>query len=231
MASHAENLSAALSVAADSISESTQRVVSINLKLWVSKLHYLTLIFGLNFFLKCVLFLLVFTLTWYLERLLWDPCFRSMGCYFWRSYCIFAIYLWSKQVRIFIYRHLTSVFYIYDWNRSVSSVYQHLSSMSYFYRLRGLESPSYSPLVAMFLKGLKRQHLTISGPASRAKPMTVEILKKLYDYLNESPRSLRIWRTIWRIHLAFYCLLRWDDVCRLTVSLNYFSCYKFFVLI
>jgi len=63
MASHAENLSAALSVAADSISESTQRVVSINLKLWVSKLHYLTLIFGLNFFLKCVLFLLVFTLT------------------------------------------------------------------------------------------------------------------------------------------------------------------------
>jgi len=108
--------------------------------------------------------------------------------------------------------------HIYDRSRSVSAVYQHLSSVSFFYRLRGLESPSYSPLVGMYLKGLKRQHLTITGPASRAKPMTVEILKKLYNYLNESPRSLRIWRTIWRIHLAFFCLLRWDDVCRLTVS-------------
>jgi hypothetical protein len=69
----------------------------------------------------------------------------------------------------------------------------------------------------MYMKGLKREKLTLAAPVKRAKPMTTEILGKLIDYLRAAPRGLRIWRTVWRMNLAFYCLLRWDDVQRLEV--------------
>jgi hypothetical protein len=69
----------------------------------------------------------------------------------------------------------------------------------------------------MYMKGLKREKLTLSAPVKRAKPMTSEILGLLIDYLHAEPRGLRIWRTVWRMNLAFYCLLRWDDVQRLEV--------------
>jgi hypothetical protein len=48
--------------------------------------------------------------------------------------------------------------------------------------------------------------------------MTKEVLASLIEYLYAEPRSLRVWRTVWRVNLAFYALLRWDDVCRLQVN-------------
>ncbi len=107
---------------------------------------------------------------------------------------------------------------IYRDNKSVSSVYQNLSSIAYFYKLKGLESPSNGHFVSMYMKGLKRQHLTLSAPVARAKPITIDHLKALIDHLADAPRpGLRIWRTVWRMNVAFYCMLRWDDVCRLKV--------------
>ena len=105
----------------------------------------------------------------------------------------------------------------YTKSSSGAVVYQRMSSVSYFYRLKGLESPSHNPLVQMYLKGLKRRQLHLGGPVHRAKPLTKDQLAQLNDYLISGERSLREWRTIWRINLAFYCLLRWDDVCRLLV--------------
>jgi hypothetical protein len=72
-------------------------------------------------------------------------------------------------------------------------------------------------LVTMFMKGLKRRRLTENPHVQRAKPLTKDVLAKLNTYLLEAPRTLRQWRTIWRVNLAFMCLLRWDDVCRLQV--------------
>ncbi len=105
---------------------------------------------------------------------------------------------------------------------SYSSVYTHLSSISYHFRLEDLPSPTSGPLVSMYLKGLKRKNVEKRLVTRRAKPLTKEILKKMIDllYSREKEHSLRVWRTVWRVNLAFYALLRWDDVCRLRVSLT-----------
>lgn len=95
-----------------------------------------------------------------------------------------------------------------------------MSTVSYYYRLKGLVSPSTGPAVAMYLRGLKRCHLEDGPGTRRAKPLTKANLKLLNKFLRSGSRSLRYWRTIWRINLCFYCLLRWDDVCRLKVWPN-----------
>ena len=105
-------------------------------------------------------------------------------------------------------------------------VYQRLSSVSYFYRLKGLVSPSTGPSVGMYLKGLKRRQLASGMLVRRARPLTKTQLRLLNEYLTSGDRSLREWRTIWRINLAFYCLLRWDDVCRLKVSFTFLTILK-----
>jgi hypothetical protein len=73
----------------------------------------------------------------------------------------------------------------------------------------------------MFMRGLKRKSITDNPPVQRAKILTKEDLCRVNDFLlsRENP-SLRQWRTVWRMNLAFMCLLRWDDVCRLRVSLH-----------
>lgn len=105
----------------------------------------------------------------------------------------------------------------YDETHSVPVVYQRLSSVSYFYRLKGLVSPSFSASVQMYMKGLRRCQLERSAQVRRAKPLTKSVLHQLNQYLQAGPRTLRDWRTVWRINLAFYGLLCWDDVMRLKV--------------
>jgi hypothetical protein len=103
----------------------------------------------------------------------------------WKGYCRrFDVSVWGASPEDLI-SYLQGV---YSRCHSVSTVYQHLSSVSYFYRLKGLESPSNNPLVAMYMKGLKREKLTVSAPVKRAKPMTSEILGRLIDYLLAAPR-------------------------------------------
>jgi len=104
---------------------------------------------------------------------------------------------------------------VHQRSRSLSNVTQCMSAVAYYYRLRGLPSPSDNSLVGMYLRGVKRKSL--ENQPKRAVPMTRQILARLNAYLYSGDRSLRIWRTIWRINLMFRCLLRWDDVYRLKV--------------
>lgn len=90
-----------------------------------------------------------------------------------------------------------------------------MSAVSYFYQLRGLVSPSTGPVVRMYLRGLKRRQLETGSSIRRAKPLTKENMMCVVDYLMTGDRSLRDWRTVWRMNLAFY---GWDDVSRLLVS-------------
>jgi len=98
-------------------------------------------------------------------------------------------------------------------------VYQHSSSIAYNYRLNGLRSPTESPLITMFMKGLKRKTLLTKSAPKQAVPMTRDVLDKLNQYILSGTHTLREWRTIWRINVMFNCMLRWDDICRLQVSL------------
>jgi len=88
------------------------------------------------------------------------------------------------------------------------------------------------------MKGIKRR--TLDRQPRRAVPMTVEVLSRLNAFLYSGSsllyisapfdlicnfsfligdRSIRVWRTVWRVNVMFRCLLRWDDIHRLRVSL------------
>jgi len=106
---------------------------------------------------------------------------------------------------------------VYRRRRSESNVTQHMSAVSHFYRMKGLASPSHGEPVKMFMRGLKRASLEARVEVKRAKPMTREVLHRLNVYLEQPGRTLREWRTIWRINVMFVLMLRWDDLCRLQV--------------
>jgi len=98
---------------------------------------------------------------------------------------------------------------------TVNVVYNHLSAISYYHRIELLPSPSDNEHVTMFMRGLKRIELeNAPQPVSRAKALTPEVLLKLAT-LSEQPLSLRNMRTLWRIFVCYFCLLRWDDVKKL----------------
>jgi len=98
-------------------------------------------------------------------------------------------------------------------SESVSTGYTHLSAIAFFYRVEGLNSPTEDKQVQMYMRGLKRNNL--GKPIKQALPMTVAILKALRDLLTPAA-SLVTWRTVWRAHVEFLLILRFDDVKRLT---------------
>jgi len=93
------------------------------------------------------------------------------------------------------------------------------------------------------MKGIKRR--TLDRQPRRALPLSVAVLSRLNAYLYSGlcfshvdwffsgllvsflgDRSLRIWRTIWRVNVMFRCLLRWDDMYRLKVIIRFsFICF------
>jgi len=50
----------------------------------------------------------------------------------------------------------------------------------------------------------------------RAKPITMAMLSEAVQLLDQHT-SLRIWRTVWRMMVCYFCFLRFDDVRRLKV--------------
>jgi len=66
----------------------------------------------------------------------------------------------------------------------------------------------------MYMKGLKRRK--INGPVKRALAMSKEILRDMRKKLRQDNVNLVTWRTVWRAHVEFALMLRFDDVKRLT---------------
>jgi hypothetical protein len=97
-------------------------------------------------------------------------------------------------------------------------LYIHTSAIAYKYRLKRLASPTNDPLVGMYLKGLRRGEKNAQKKSKQAKPVTQDLLRRLNDFIYRGEPSLRMWRSVWRINVAFYCLLRWDDLKRLKVN-------------
>lgn len=96
---------------------------------------------------------------------------------------------------------------------SAATAYSHLSAVAYHYRINGKASITEHVNVSMYLKGLKRRGL--KKPVKRATPMTTEILADLRKLVApERAPNLVTWRTVWRIHVEFALMLRFDDVKR-----------------
>jgi len=96
----------------------------------------------------------------------------------------------------------------------LSRLYVHLSAISHFYRSKGLDSPCDNSRVKMMMRGIKRQE-SLDVPVRRVKPLTVQILSEALTLLTDD--SLVTWRTVWRMHITFFCFLRFDDLKRLKV--------------
>lgn len=103
-----------------------------------------------------------------------------------------------------------------NFSDGVSTAYTHLSAVGYYYRINGLPSLTESTSVHMYMKGLKRRH--INTPVNRALAMSKEILSAMRNLLKSGAANLVLWRTVWRAHVEFALMLRFDDVKRLTRS-------------
>lgn len=133
----------------------------------------------------------------------------------WTNYCQqHGLDLWTLTPEDFL-GFLQSV---YLRCASLSNVYQHLSSIAYFYRLKGLDSPSEAKLVTMYMKALKRRHVLRPSGTKRAQPLLRPEVDSLGELLLDPAQTLRVWRTVWRVHIMFYCMLRWSDLAPLEVK-------------
>jgi len=111
--------------------------------------------------------------------------------------------------------HLLGYLAMVSESSSVNVVYHHISALNYFHRVELLPAVSDDELVSIFMRGLKRMELEKEPPSiTRAKPMTPEVLLKLVALVDDGI-SLKNFRTVWRIFICYYCLLRWDDVRKL----------------
>lgn len=73
--------------------------------------------------------------------------------------------------------------------------------------------------------GLKRRDLTRT--VRRAKPLTSEVLTNLRTLLEPGKNpNLVTWRTVWRAHMEFGLILRFDDVKRLKVMMLLCTIFK-----
>jgi len=103
--------------------------------------------------------------------------------------------------------------------KSVSTVEAAYAAISHAHRMKNFESLTSEPAVALLMRSIRRQ---FQKPRKTVKPITTEILKSMMDNLYQPchgadglAASLILWRTTWRIVLAFYLFARFDDMSRL----------------
>ena len=99
--------------------------------------------------------------------------------------------------------------------RAFSTLPPILSAISHFHSRYYLSSPTTSRSVPRSLEGAKR---LFGSPSVSRKIITKSILHSLISLTFQSNLSFVFFRTIWRITIEFYGLLRFSEVSNLTFS-------------
>ena len=97
--------------------------------------------------------------------------------------------------------------------RAFSTLPSILASISHFHCRSYFSSPTTSRSVTRALQGAKRVY---GSPSISRKIITKDILSSLHALTLRSDVSFIILRTVWRIFLEFYGLLRFSEVSQLT---------------
>ena len=97
--------------------------------------------------------------------------------------------------------------------RAMSTLVPALSAISHFHSKFHFDSPTVSKAITRALEGAKRSH---GRPSVSVKIFTIEHLKKLSNLAYSPSCSLIFLRTIWRIFIEFFGLLRFNEVANLT---------------
>ncbi len=103
--------------------------------------------------------------------------------------------------------------------RSVSTVEAVCAAISHAHHCLNLESPTSGPAVSLLMRSVRRRFMK---PVRSVKPLTSEMLRAMLDHLYQPSHGhdgldapLVLWRTTWRITLAYYLFARFDDMSRL----------------
>ena len=100
-------------------------------------------------------------------------------------------------------------------DRAMSTLPQILAAIAHFHSRAHLTSPTQSSSVQRALEGAKRG---FGAPSKPRKIMTPEILRAVIN-LTRSPSSTFVTlRTVWRLLIEFYALLRFREVAELTLQ-------------
>ena len=91
--------------------------------------------------------------------------------------------------------------------QSVAAVNTLAAAISHHHTKRFLVSPTENKTVRLLLDSIKKNY---TKAASQKKVFTKDILKRARERSVEAGRLWR-WRTTWRMHIAFYAMLRWDE--------------------
>ena len=100
-------------------------------------------------------------------------------------------------------------------NRAMSTLPQVLSAISHFHSKAHYPSPAASKAISRALEGAKR---SFGKPSTSVNVITVDHLHALSALAYKPSCSLVVLRTVWRIFIEFYGLLRSNEVAQLTFS-------------
>ena len=100
-------------------------------------------------------------------------------------------------------------------NRAMSTLPQALSAISHYHSKAHYVSPTTSKSISRALEGAKR---SFGKPSASVNVITIDHLHALSALAYKPSCSLVVLRTIWRIFIEFYGLLRFNEVAQLTFS-------------
>ena len=98
---------------------------------------------------------------------------------------------------------------------SISRINMLVAAVSDRHLSEYLPTPTADPSFRRLLTGIRRQ---LFRPAVSKEPLTLEILQEAYDLLEGSGGRLQDWRTLVRMNLQYYGMLRWSEVANLRVD-------------
>ena len=99
--------------------------------------------------------------------------------------------------------------------RAMSTLPQALSAISHFHFKNHFHSPTTSKSISRALEGAKRK---FGKPSTSVNIITIDHLHALSELAFKSSCSLVVLRTIWRIFIEFFGLLRFNEVAQLTLD-------------
>ena len=99
--------------------------------------------------------------------------------------------------------------------RAYSTLPVILSAISHFHSRHFLDTPTVSRAVSRSLDGAKR---LFGAPSVTRNIITQEILRSMISLTFVSSISFTVFRTIWRVAIEFYGLLRYSEVSQLLFS-------------
>jgi hypothetical protein len=104
-----------------------------------------------------------------------------------------------------------------DIGLSVPSIEKTLAAVSFEHRKFCVESPTLNAGVRLVLEG--REHAKSSR---QVKPFTLSLISRAVGQLPSSD-SIMVWRTVWRMTVGMFAMLRFSEVTRIQVKDIFFS--------